>query len=78
MTRVRLNADVDVRIDASLEEALEIWEAALTSGLALRVRTPGGALIAINPNQVLYLEAEEPSADRNGQIVGKWEVAAAR
>lgn len=73
-----MNAEVDLRLDATLEEALEIWEAALASGQALRVKTPGGMVIGVNPSQVLYLEPMDPAeaAPLNGRSAAETPAAA--
>jgi hypothetical protein len=41
-----MNGDIDLRIDASFDEAQEIWQSALANGHLLRVRTPDGELKA--------------------------------
>ena len=72
-----MNAEVDLRLDATLEEALAIWEAALASGQALRVMTPDGTLIGVNPGQVLYLEPMDPAeAAANGRVAAETPAAA--
>jgi hypothetical protein len=70
MTRVRMNGNVDLRIDAGFEEAQTIWQDALANGLLLRVRTQDGDLKAVNPNQVLYLEPSDATPE-TGEANGR-------
>ncbi len=59
MTHIRLNGPVDLRIDASFERAEGIWQAALSANQVFHVRTHEGELVAVNPNQILYIERSE-------------------
>jgi hypothetical protein len=63
VTRVRLNDGVELWIEASLEDARNAWRKALADAQMLEITGRDGAVVAVNPNQVLYLE--EPSV--NGQ-----------
>jgi hypothetical protein len=66
VTRVRLNDGVELWIEASLEDARTAWRKALADAQMLEIKGSDGALVAVNPNQVLYLE-EGTAADRGGQ-----------
>lgn len=56
MTRVRLGDGVELWIDASLDDARKAWRKALAEAQMLEIKGRNGAIVAVNPNQVLYLE----------------------
>ncbi len=64
MTHIRLSGLADLRIEASFERAEEIWQAALSANHLFHVLTSDGELVAVNPHQVVYIEAETENQTR--------------
>lgn len=67
--RLRLNGGVDLEVDASYDELYTAFQAARRESGLLEIRNADGALIAVNPQQILYLqplEAQEPLGSRLG------------
>jgi hypothetical protein len=56
VTRVRLSGGVELWIDANLEDARKAWRRAVAQLQMLEITNDDGNVVAVNPNQVLYLE----------------------
>lgn len=59
MTHIRLNGPAALRIEASFARAEEVWQAALSANHLFHVLTSERELVAVNPHQIVYIEAED-------------------
>ncbi len=48
-----------LRIEASFARAEEVWQAALSANHLFHVLTSERELVAVNPHQIVYIEAED-------------------
>jgi hypothetical protein len=56
-TRVRLSHGVELRLALPLEDAVKAFQAALRNNELIEIRD-GERLVAVNPQQVVYFEAD--------------------
>ena len=57
MVRVQLNDGVVLRVDSDLEQVRLAYETALETNQMLEITSADGTTRAVNPRQILYLEA---------------------
>jgi hypothetical protein len=57
VVKLQLNDGVTLSVDVGLEEMQGAYEAALAGNRMLQITSADGTTRAVNPNQVLYLEA---------------------
>ena len=57
MVKIQLNDGVVLRVDVDLAEMQEAYEEAVTSNRMLQISSADGITRAVNPQQVLYFEA---------------------
>jgi hypothetical protein len=57
MVRVQLNDGVVLRLDGDLAEVQHAYETALATNQMLEIMSADGTTRAVNPHQILYLEA---------------------
>ncbi len=59
--RIELSGGTTIRIDAELQTVTEAFQVAQAQGEVLKLEDPDGSAVAINPNQILFIQEESPS-----------------
>jgi hypothetical protein len=54
--RLRLSGDIDLTVDAAYADVQNAYQAAIRDGVLLEIRHADGEWIAVNPQQILYLQ----------------------
>lgn len=66
MVKVQLNDSVVLKVEVDLEEMQRAYEEALATNKMLQITSADGTTRAVNPQQVLYFEA-----NGNGEPAGR-------
>jgi hypothetical protein len=67
--RVKLNDSIEIVVDASVKEIRDALRAALQNSELLEIAGPNGGEVAVNPHQVLYIEAIDAPMSGAGLVV---------